>query len=100
MKHHLDPDLKRLMAWSRNDSPPPSEEAPLGFASRVVTSLNRPTPAPPFLLQLQQSAWSSVWASVVILALGFLVLLNQMQIPRPAADFSSALGFIASNLTQ
>jgi len=98
MKNSLDPDLKRLMKWSRGSSPPQSEDAPFGFAGRVAASLDRPAEPPTLLLQLQQIAWSSVWVSVAILICGMIVLMSQATKPKPASEFSSALSFLASNL--
>jgi len=97
--NRLDSDLKRLMNWARRALPRQPEEAPLGFAARVVAAWT-PARVPTLLLELQQLAWALAWVSAAVMLCGVVVLLSQAHAPEPAAGFSSALRFLASSLIQ
>lgn len=97
--NRLHPDLKRLMIWSGRASPPQPEEAPFGFAGRVVAAWT-PAQAPTLFLELQRIAWASACVSAAVMLCGVLVLVSQAHAPEPAAAFSSALRFLASSLIQ
>lgn len=94
----LNPELKRLMAWSGRAAPGQPEEAPFGFASRVVARWS-PKKARTLFFELQQLVWPSVLVSVAVIVGGMLVMLNQARLPEPASAFSSALPFLMNNLT-
>ena len=98
--NRLDPNLKRLMTWSRRAAPAPreSEEAPFGFATRVVASWN-PARTGSLLSELKQVAWTSGCVAIVVILCGLIVLAGQAHAPEPATGIPSALSFLASNLT-
>jgi len=97
--NRLHPDLKRLMAWSSRSLPPEPDEAPLGFAGRVVAAWNS-AHTPSLFAQLQRLAWSSAWASAPVILCGAVFLVSQAQVPEPVAGLASALRFLVSNFTQ
>ena len=97
--NELDPDLKRLLKWSRMGAPSMPEEAPFGFSGRVVAA-RRPVQTPTLLQELQQTAWGLACASLALIVCGGLVLMNQPSAPAPAAEISAVLNFVANNLPQ
>lgn len=92
----LDPELKRLLKWSREAAPQPIE-APFGFSGRVV-ALKKLARGPTLLQDLQGSAWGLALASVVLIVCAGLIWINQSSAPATTAEFSSALSFLASDL--
>lgn len=98
--NRLDPDLKRLLRWSRRGALPKREpeEAHFGFASRVAASWN-PARNGSLLSELKQFAWASCCVALVVITCGLIVLVRQPQAPEPAAGIPPALSFVASNLT-
>jgi hypothetical protein len=98
--NRLNADLKRLLTWSRRGALPERdpEEAPCGFASRIVASWS-PAQNGSLLAELRQFAWASTCVALVVIMCGFIVLVRQPQAPEPAAGIPSALSFVASNLT-
>lgn len=90
-------ELKRLMAWASRAAPPRPEEAPFGFAGRVVAKWN-PNRARSLWFELQHLAWPSAFASAGVILAGLVVLLAQTGVPEPAATLSSALPFLVNNL--
>lgn len=97
--NELDPDLKRLLKWTREASPSKPEEAPFGFSGRVLAS-RKQVQAATLLQELQRTAWGLSWASLALIVCGGLVLLSQRSSPPPTGEFSSALSFLASNLAR
>jgi hypothetical protein len=97
--NRLDSDLKRLMAWAGRALPRQPEEAPFGFAGRVVAAW-KPAQAPTLFLELQRIALVCACVSVAVALCGVLVLASQAHAPEPADAFSSALRFLASSLAQ
>jgi hypothetical protein len=97
--NELDPDLKRLFKWARAASPSQPEEVPFGFPGRVLAS-RKPIQGRTLLQELQRTAWGLSWASLALIVCGGLVLISQRPSPPPTGEFSSALGFLASNLAQ
>ncbi len=95
----LHPDLKRLMKWARGASPPLPEEAPFGFSHRVLAS-GKPVQVTTLFDELQRAAWGLACASLALIVCGALVWISQPSIPTPAADISSALNIVASDLAQ
>jgi hypothetical protein len=95
--NELDPDLKKLIKWSREASPSRPNEAPFGFAGRVLASRNG-VQAPTLFQELQQAAWGLRWASLALIICGGLVLAMQRSAPPPTGELSSALSYLASNL--
>jgi len=93
----LDPDLKRLLQWARAASPPEPEEAPFGFSARVLAA-GRPVQAPTLFPELRRTAWALSFASLALIVYAGLVLISQRSAPPPAAEFSSALSFLASDI--
>ncbi|HYG33774.1 MAG TPA: hypothetical protein VEC99_03260 [Clostridia bacterium] len=94
----LDPDLKRLLKWSRAASPSRPNEAPYGFCARVLAS-RRQIHVPTMLQELQHGAWAIASVSLVLIVCGGLVLASQRSAPAPAPELPSALSFLANNLT-
>ena len=97
----LDPDLKRLLAHSRQSQSPAEEfpvEAPFGFASRVVAAWS---PAPPVsvLGDIQRHARLSSCLAVVVIVAGLAVFLGWPKAPHPASGLPTALSFAANQLT-
>lgn len=93
----LDPDLKRLLAWSRRAARPQPEETPLGFVERVLASRD-PAPAPALLLELQEAAWAFTGVSLAVILSGVLLLMSQGRAPEPAAGITVTLSVLASQL--
>lgn len=93
----LNPDLKRLLKWAHISSPPSQEEAPFGFAARVLAS-RPPAEASTLIQDLQRVASGLSWIAVAVIVLCTVVLINQGSAPAPAKEFSSALNFLTSNL--
>jgi hypothetical protein len=97
--NELDPALKRLIKWGRSNAPPQAEEAPFGFAGRVLAR-RQPTEGRTLLFELQQTARVLACASLIVILCGGLVLLRQPSPPPPAAELSTALTFVTSYLPQ
>ncbi len=94
----LDPVLKRLFQWSRAAAPVKPTAAPFGFAGRVLAA--RGLKHPPTLFQeLQRAAWGLSWASLALIVCGGLVLAIQRSTPASTGEFSSALSYLATNLS-
>jgi len=94
----LDPVLKRLFQWSRAAAPAEPAAAPFGFADRVLTA-RRSNQAPTLFQELQRAAWGLSWASLVLIVCGGLVLAIQSSTPASTGEFSSALSYLATNLS-
>ena len=97
--NRLNPELKRLMSWSSRAPSAGQDLAPFGFGGRVVAR-KMPGRGVTFVSELQQIAWSTACVAVVVILCGVVVLASQAQTPAAAADLSSALQFLASNLHQ
>lgn len=97
--NELDPELNRLIKWSRKASPPGPAAAPFGFAGRVVAS-RKLCNIPTLLHELQQGAWALACASLTVIVCGGLILVSQPSTPAPATGISSALDFVANHLPQ
>lgn len=97
--NELDPSLKRLFKLSRTELAPEPEQAPFGFAGRVVGGAKLARPIT-FIEELQQKAWGIVWASFALVVAAALVLLSQRASAAPEPEISSALNFVANNLMQ
>ena len=95
----LDPDLKRLLKWARAAVPSELEEAPLGFASRVLAG-GKPVAMPGLLHELQRVAWGLSCASLALILCGGLIWVSQRATPPPAGELSAALSFLANHLPQ
>lgn len=95
--NRLDPDLKRLMKWSRRAPESLPSEAPPGFSGRVVARREVAPSASP-LSALHKLASIAAWASALVIVCGVLFLVSQARAPKLATDFSSAAQFLASNL--
>jgi hypothetical protein len=96
--NRLNADLKRLLKRAGQTSQLQSEEAPFGFASRVVAAWNPARTSTP-LFELQQIAWLSVGVSTVVILCAIAILLSQPRVPESAAGLTSAIQFLASNFT-
>jgi hypothetical protein len=96
--NELHPDLKRLLKWAHAASPSRPEEAPFGFSGRVLVS-GSPVQAPALFCELQRTAWPLTCLSLALILGGGLLLLSQGASSLPPEEFSSALRFLASNLT-
>lgn len=97
--NQLDPDLKRLMKWSRMASPSGSEEAPFGFSHRVL-ACRRPARAPTLLEELKRVAWGLAGASLALILCGAVVWASQPSALTPATEISSSLNFVATGMAQ
>jgi hypothetical protein len=95
--NELDPDLQKLIKWSREASPSKINESPFGFAGRVLAS-RKVIHASTLFQELQQTAWGLRWASLALIICGGLVLAMQSSAPPPTGELSSALSYLASNL--
>jgi hypothetical protein len=93
----LNPELKRLIQRARQGSTSAPEEAPFGFAARVVASRRR-VQNTTFFQELQHTAWAITVVSLAIITLWGLVLVTQRTASAPAPELPSALSFLASNL--
>ncbi len=96
--NELDAALKCLLKRAREGATSEPEEAPFGFAGRVLAS-RRQTRAATLLQELQQTAWVLTCVSLTLIFFcGVVVLLAQRSAPVPAPELPSALSFLASNL--
>ena len=94
--NRLDPDLKRLMRWARQ-APPRGEQAPFGFATRVVASSGA-QPGLPAILTLQRLVGVSAWFSAAIILCGGIFFASQIQDSASVFDFAPAYQFIARSI--
>jgi hypothetical protein len=97
----LDPNLKRLLMHSRRalteqDQLP--NEAPFGFASRVVGAWSPASPVS-VLSDLQRHARLSSCLAVVVIVIGGAVFLGWTRAPHPASGLPTALSFAANQLS-
>lgn len=98
--NQLDPALKRLLKQASDEACGEREEAPFGFAARVVGLSRAPGPVTLFQ-QLQQTAWVLTCASLTLIFFwGLVAFLVQSTAPVPAPELPSALSFLASNLNR
>jgi len=93
----LDPELRRLIHWSRaaNDERP--EDAPFGVAGRIASRW-RETAAetePAWWLRLQLA---TAWLSIAILIIGGTVWVTRVNAAASAYDFAPAYQLIAQNI--
>ncbi len=95
----LDPDLKRLIIWSRGAAPIELEKAPFGFARRVLAARKR-LESPTLLDELRDTARGIAFGSLALIAVGGVFWISQPSAPAPAAEISSALNFVANNFSQ
>ena len=94
--NRLDPDLKRLMKWSRY-APPLPEAAPFGFAGRVVANSGSRKAVPAFLA-VQKLVGFSAWISGAVILSGGIFLASQTRQPASAFDFTQAYQFVARSI--
>ena len=97
----LDPDLKRLLAHSRQaptEGDQRSNNSPFGFASRVVAAWSPAAPVT-VLGDLQRHARLSSCLAVVIIVAGVAVFLGWPKAPHPASGLPTALSFAADQLS-
>jgi hypothetical protein len=94
--NRLDPDLKRLMTWSRS-APPLPEKAPFGFVGRVVANNASLQGLPPFLV-LQKLLGFSAWISAAVILCGGIFLISQIRQPASVFDFMPAYQFVARSI--
>jgi hypothetical protein len=95
----LHPELKRLLKWAREASPSKPEDAPFGFAGRVLASRNV-VQAPTLIQELQRTALGLSCVSLALIVCAGLVLISHRSAPPPTGEVSSALGFVASNFVR
>lgn len=93
----LDPELKRLLGWSRAAPDTLSEAAPFGLAARVASHWRETQAAaePSWWPRLQRVA---TWLSLVIVAGGFAIWTVQFNRPANIYDFSPAYQLIAKSI--
>ena len=94
--NRLDPDLKRLMKWSRC-APPLPEKAPYGFAGRVVANSASRQMLPAFLV-LQRLVRFAAWISVAVMLCGGIFFVSQTRQPASVFDFMPAYQFAARSI--
>ncbi len=84
---HVDAELKRLFLWARQAPNEPVEEAPLGFAGRVVA---RAQVAQSVALAVgwQRAISVSVWASIGLILFGSALLAAQSLRKNSPYDFT------------
>lgn len=93
----LDPELRRLIQWSRaGDSKSPAE-APFGSITRIAgRSLAG--------VSSEESNWwsrgqlATAWVSITIVAAGLIFWTTQLRRPTTAYDFAPAYQLIAQNI--
>ena|SRR2546425_9703907 len=94
--NRLDPDLKRLMRWARQ-APPRAEQAPFGFASRVVANSGA-QPALPAILTLQRWVGLSAWFSAAVILCGGIFFASQIRDSASVFNFAPAYQFVARSI--
>jgi hypothetical protein len=95
--NRLDPNLKRLMQWSRLAPSNLPKEAPFGFANRVLANVPRANEDATTLI-LEKVLKTSIWISCSIILLGCIFLTSQVRQSRNAFDFSPAYQVVARRL--
>jgi len=98
--NQLDPQLKRLMVWARHAERRKShgDQAPRGFAGRVVSSWGS-VPPRSLLSDLTQLAWIACSIALVVIVVGSSVLVHNTRHPELTGSLPSALNFAASQFT-
>lgn len=95
--NQLDPELKRLIRWSRAADPSAPEEAAFGTAGRIASrwgaTIRQAEPAWWPRLQL-----ATAGMSLLCLAAGLLFWSNQAKLSANAYDFSPAYQLVARNI--
>ncbi len=79
--------MKRLFLWARQAPGEPVEEAPLGFAARVVARAQAGQRAA-LTVGWQRAISVSVWASLVLIILGSAILAAQSFRKNSPYDFT------------
>ena len=95
--NRLNPELKRLMNWARPGPAQKPDQAPLGFATRVLAGLESEHPAPA-LVVLERLVAISAWASAVVIVCGLIFLASQPRSSESALNFTSPYQFLAKNI--
>lgn len=95
--NQLDPELKRLIRWSRAVEPESTTEAPFGMAGRIASRwvASEVQPEPSWWPRLQLA---TAGMSILCLAAGLLFWTNQMKPAGNAYDFAPAYQMIARNI--
>jgi len=70
--NQLDPELRRLIRWSRQAEAPCASAAPLGFATRVL-ALSRAAGLEAEPRWAHRLRWSAAWLSLLVVLLGAAV---------------------------
>ncbi|GEM_PF-2105091 len=93
----LDPELRRLIQWSRAANEALPEEAPFGVAGRIASRWRETiVPAEPAWWGRLQLA--AAWLSVAILVFGGTVWVSRANSASAAYDFAPAYQLIAQNI--
>ena len=97
--NRLDPGLRRLLQWAHRAPPSKAEDAPFGFAGRVLAA-RKPVPASTIFEELQRAALGLSCVAAALIVCGAIVLRSEQSSPPPTEEVSSALNFLASNLAR
>lgn len=95
--NHLNPELKRLLQRARQAPAMSPDEAPFGFASRVLAragSGQAGLEAPPWQRVLALSGW----ASAILIGVCLVWLATQASHRQTAYDFAPAYQALAQNI--
>lgn len=96
--NQLDPELRRLIRWSRQAAAPAESAAPLGFATRVM-ALRRAALQEAEPRWAHRLRWSAAWLSLLVVLLGAVVWAGER---RTAANnvynFVPTFQFAAHNI--
>lgn len=93
----LDPELKRLIQWSRAAKEEPSGAAPFGIAGHIA-GYWRETVAPAEPAWWSRLQLATAWVSIAILFAGGTIWFNRLNRSAGAYDFAPAYQMIAQNI--
>lgn len=95
--NQLDPELRRLIRWSRQAGPAPGTTAPLGFATRVV-ALGRTAASEDEPRWAHQLRWSVASLSLLVVMIGAFVWAGERREASNAYNFVPVYQFAASSI--
>jgi hypothetical protein len=95
--NQLSPELKKLLSWAKQAPREGPNDAPAGFATRVVAHWNS-SPAFSLLGVWQKAIWRSAWAAAAVIILGLALITAQKRQASSGYDLSPAYQLVSTEL--